>query len=45
MLEYGIQREDYWIKTLLTVYPYGLNERTKFMSEDWKTFPTSSRIW
>ena len=32
MLEYRLQREDYWIKTLRTVYPYGLNQRTKFMS-------------
>ena len=44
MLEYRIQREDYWMKTLRTVYPDSLNERTKFMSEDWETFPTSSKI-
>ena len=33
MLEYRLQREDYWMKTLRTVYPYGLNERTKFMNK------------
>ena len=34
MLEYRLQCEDCWIETLLTVYPYGLNERTKFMNKD-----------
>ena len=34
MREYRLKREDYWIKKLRTVYPYGLNERTKFMNED-----------
>ena len=34
MREYRLQREDYWMKQLRTVYPYGLNERTKHMSED-----------
>ena len=34
MLEYRLQREDYWMKRLRTVYPYGLNERTKFMNKD-----------
>ena len=24
-----LQREDYWIKKLCTIYPYGLNERAK----------------
>ena len=24
-----LEREDYWIKTLRTIYPYGLNERVK----------------
>ena len=28
MLEYGLYWEDYWMKTLHTVYSYGLNERT-----------------
>jgi len=32
MLRYRLEREDHWIKTLRTVYPYGLNERTKFMN-------------
>ena len=34
MLEYRLQREDYWMKTLLTVYPDGLNERSKLMNKD-----------
>ena len=35
------QREDYWMKTLPTVYPNGLVARTKFMNKDplWKLFP------
>ena len=33
MLEYRLKREDHWIKTLRTVYPYGLNERTKYMNQ------------
>ena len=32
MLKYRLIREDHWIKTLRTVYPYGLNERTKSMN-------------
>ena len=32
MLRYRLIREDYWIKTMRTVYPYGLNERTKSMN-------------
>ena len=24
-----LQREDYWMKTLCTIYPYGLNEKAK----------------
>ena len=34
MKMYRLQREDYWIKTLRTVYPYGLNEKTKFMNKN-----------
>ena len=34
MLKYRLQREDYWMKTLRNVYPFELNERTKFMNED-----------
>ena len=34
MLEYRLEREDYWIKTCRTLYPYGLNERTKFMCSE-----------
>ena len=29
-----LEREDHWMKTLRTVYPYGLNERTKFIHKD-----------
>jgi hypothetical protein len=46
MLEYRLQREDHWMKTLRTVYPYGLNERTKFMNKDLPTgklFPSLPR--
>ena len=32
MLEYRLPLEDYWIKKLRTVYPYGLNQRTKYMN-------------
>ena len=34
MRERRLEREDYWMKTLRTVYPYGLNEKTKFMNQD-----------
>ena len=34
MRKYRLEREDYWIKTLRTVYPYGLNDRTKCMNTD-----------
>ena len=46
MLEYRLQREDYWIKLLRTSYPYGLNERTKSMNKDLpvgKNFPPLAR--
>ena len=43
MLEHRLQREDYCMKTLRTVYPYGLNERTKFMNEDIRLFPPLPR--
>ena len=46
MLKYRLEREDYWIKTLRTVYPYGLNERTKNMNTNLpigKLFPPLSR--
>ena len=29
-----LQREDYWMKTLRTIYPYGLNEKTKQMNRE-----------
>ena len=34
MLEYCLQREDYWMKTLHIIYPYGLNEKTKFKNKN-----------
>ena len=34
MRKYRLEREDHWIKTLRTVYPYGLNDRTKSMNSD-----------
>ena len=34
MKMYRLQHEDYWMKTLHTVYPYSLNQKTKFMNED-----------
>ena len=33
MLEYQLQHEDYLMKTFCTVYPYGLNEKTKFINK------------
>ena len=29
VLKLRLQREDYWMKKLPTIYPYGLNERAK----------------
>ena len=46
MREYRLKREDFWMKTLRTVYPYGLNEKTKFMSRNvpiGKLFPPLPR--
>ena len=46
MLQYRLQREAYFMKTLRTVYLYGVNERTKFMNKDSPTgkhFPPLSR--
>ena len=46
LTKYRLQREDYWIKTLRTVYPYGLNDRTKEMCKEKPTgclFPPLSR--
>ena len=34
MRDYRLKREDYWMKQLRTVYPYGLNKRTKLMNQD-----------
>ena len=41
-----LNREDYWMKTLRTIYPYGLNSRAKNSNEDvsiGSLFPTLSR--
>ena len=46
VLRYRLQREDYWMKTLRTIYPYGLNEKTKDMNKDLpvgKLFPSLPR--
>ena len=34
MRKYRLEREDYWMKTLRTVYPYGLNDRAKCINSD-----------
>ena len=44
MLECRPQREDYWMKTFRTVYPYDLNERTKFINKDSSIGRLSSRL-
>ena len=46
MRAYRLEREDYWIKTLRTVYPYGLNDRAKSINSDipvGKLFPPLPR--
>ena len=46
ILLYQLQHEDYLMKTLRTIYPYGLNGRTKFMNKDnprGKIFPPLHR--
>ena len=46
MRKYRLGREDYWMKTLRTVYPYGLNDRAKSMNSDvpiGKLFPPLPR--
>ena len=32
--QYRLERDDYWIKKLRTIYPYGLNDKTKSSSDD-----------
>ena len=34
MRKYRLEREDYWMKILRTVYPYGLNDRAKSINSD-----------
>lgn len=46
MLQKRLERENYWMTTLRTVYPYGLNERVKSMNKDiptGKIFPALPR--
>ena len=46
MLEYRLQQEDYWMKTLRTIYPYEVNEKTKVMNKNvpvGKLFPPLPR--
>ena len=46
MLEYQDRNDVYQVKILLIVYPYGLNERTKFMIKNGligKLFPRFAR--
>ena len=46
MLEYRLQQEDYWMKTLRTIYPYEVNEKTKVMNKNvpvGKLFPLLPR--
>ena len=34
MRERRLKREDYWMKSLRTIYPYGLNEKSKYMNQN-----------
>ena len=49
MYKYRLEREDFWMKKLRTIYPYGLNEKSKDMNKkslNWpvgKLFPPLSR--
>ena len=46
MREYRLKREDFWMKTLRTVYPYGLNDRAKSINSNTpigKLFPPLPR--
>ena len=46
MREYRLKREDFWMKTLRTVYPYGLNDRAKSINSNipiGKLFPPLPR--
>ena len=48
MLEYCLQQEDYWVKTLHTIYPYGLNKKTKVVNKNvpvCKFFPPLPWYW
>ena len=45
--QYRLERQDYWIKKLRTIYPYGLNDKTKSSSDDIPTgqqFPPLPRF-
>ena len=46
MLQLRLEKENFWIKTLRSVYPYGLNERVKSMNKEvptGKLFPPLPR--
>ena len=49
MYKYRLEREDFWMKKLRTIYPYGLNEKSKDMNKkslNWpvgKLFPPLAR--
>ena len=46
MRDYRLEREDFWMKTLRTVYPYGLNDRAKSINSEipiGKLFPPLPR--
>ena len=34
MLEYRLKWEDYWMKTLRTIYSNGLNKKSKFLDKN-----------
>ena len=46
MLKYRLHFQDHWIKTIRTIYPYSLNQRTKLMCANkpiCKSFPSFSK--
>ena len=46
MLKYQVLSDDYWMKTLCTVYSYDLNKRTKYINKGGlieKFFPLLAR--
>ena len=39
MYRYRLQREDFWMRKLRTIYPYGLNEKSKDMNKNTLHWP------